>query len=59
LGSGRCSSFGSSAVESWGVPLLDIVSICGTPAAADVETDTTGALGDGEVGGFKSGYLQA
>jgi len=59
LGSGRCSFFGSSAVESWAGPLLDIVSIFGTPAAAGVETDTVGALGDGDVGGFKSGYLQA
>jgi len=35
------------------------VSIYGSPSAADVKTDTIGALGDGEVGGFKSGYLKA
>ena len=58
MGSGRCSSFGSSAIESWAGPLLETVAISGTPSPADVENGIVDALGD-DVGGFKSGYLHA
>jgi hypothetical protein len=47
-----------SSTESWAGPLLDTSSILATSPTEDVDIDVVGALGDGELGGFKSGYLQ-
>lgn len=39
--------------------LPEMPSILGPPSTGSVgRSDTVGALGDGEVGGFKSSYLE-
>lgn len=51
------SIFGTSSTEDEDNDMVG-ASISVTSSTDDEDSDMVGALGDGELGGFKSGYLQ-